>query len=409
MRIETKSHVAKQGIMIAATPEYRERLRALKCIVIIPTYNNAGTLEQVIADVQRYADQVLVVNDGSTDATAQLLAARSDIRVIGYEQNRGKGYALKCGLKAADEAGFRYALTIDADGQHYADDIPRFIDRIKQAPDTLLIGARNLAADNMPSKNTFANRFSNFWYRVETGHTLTDTQSGYRLYPLQRLRKIGFITSRYEFEVEIIVRAAWRGIAVENVPIRVYYPPAEERVSHFRPLQDFTRISLLNTVLVSYALLFYYPWRFVRLLTWENIRTFFRTQIFHTSESNVRMAAAMGWGIFCGIIPLWGYQMIFAGITAHLMRLNKVVAIVFSNISIPPMIPLILYASMLLGAEICGVKFRLTLHDISFERIAESLLQYAVGSVALAIAAGIVVFVGSWLMLTICKREAHHE
>ena len=89
----------------------------------------------------------------------------------------------------------------------------------------------------MPSENTFANKFSNFWYKVETGQTLTDTQSGFRLYPLEKLQSIRFITRRYEFEVEVIVRAAWRGINVENVPIKVYYPPKDERVSHFRPLK----------------------------------------------------------------------------------------------------------------------------------------------------------------------------
>ena len=130
------------------------------------------------------------------------------------------------------------------------------------------------SSENMPSKNTFANRFSNFWYKVETGQELSDTQSGFRLYPLEKLQNIHFITRRYEFEVEIIVRAAWRGVNVENVPIKVYYPPVEERVSHFRPLHDFTRISILNTALVLYALLLYYPWKFLQALTYSNIKNF---------------------------------------------------------------------------------------------------------------------------------------
>ena len=227
---------------------YKERMAALKCAVVIPTYNNAGTIAQVIADVKAYTNDVIVVNDGSTDATAEILASISDIRVIDYPKNQGKGYALRLALNQAYEWGFRYAITIDSDGQHYADDIPTFINRIEEAPESLLIGARNLTAENMPSKNTFANKFSNFWYHIETGQELSDTQSGYRLYPLEKLHHIRLITRRYEFEVEIIVRAAWRGVNVENVPIKVYYPPVEERVSHFRPLQDFTRISLLNTM-----------------------------------------------------------------------------------------------------------------------------------------------------------------
>ncbi len=384
---------------------YRERMRELGCIVVMPTYNNVGTLARVIGDVLLYAEDVLVVNDGSTDATQSILEQIDGIRIHSYAENRGKGHALKCGLKMAYEWGFRYALTIDSDGQHYADDIPAFIERIEQVPDSLLIGARNLTADNMPSKNTFANRFSNFWYRVETGQRLEDTQSGFRLYPLRKLQNIRFLTTRYEFEVEIIVRAAWRGVRVENLPIKVYYPPQEERVSHFRPLRDFTRISILNTVLVLYALLFYYPWRFLRALTAENIHDFFDRNLIHSSESNPRMACSMGWGVFCGIIPLWGYQMIFAFATAHLMRLNKIVAVVFSNVSIPPMIPLILFGSLWTGARLLGEEIAFSLSEVDFALLANFMKQYLVGSVVLAAVAGCVVALVGYLVMVLCKRN----
>ncbi len=388
---------------------WAERARRLGCAVVIPTYNNDRTLGGVIAGVRRYCADIFVVNDGSTDRTAEVLASTEGIRTIAYARNRGKGYALRCGLRAAREAGFRYALTIDSDGQHYPDDIARFIERIERRPDTLLIGARNLTADNMPARNTFANRFSNFWYLVETGRRLEDTQSGFRLYPLRRLGRLRSLCSRYEFEVEVIVRAAWRGVEVENIPVKVYYAPDGERVSHFRPLRDFTRISLLNSVLVLEALLFYYPWRFFRALTRENIRRFIRRNITRSPESNARLAAAMGWGVLCGILPIWGYQMIFAGVSAHFMRLNKLVAIVFSNISIPPMIPFILYGSYWLGGRITGLPVELTLAEVTLRRMAECLAQSLAGSVALAVAAGAAVWAVSWCVMTLMKRTPCHE
>ncbi|OUO21044.1 glycosyltransferase [Alistipes sp. An31A] len=388
---------------------WAERARRLGCAVVIPTYNNDRTLGGVIAGVRRYCADIFVVNDGSTDRTAEVLASTEGIRTIAYARNRGKGYALRRGLRAAREAGFRYALTIDSDGQHYPDDIARFIERIERRPDTLLIGARNLTADNMPARNTFANRFSNFWYLVETGRRLEDTQSGFRLYPLRRLGRLRSLCSRYEFEVEVIVRAAWRGVEVENIPVKVYYAPDGERVSHFRPLRDFTRISLLNSVLVLEALLFYYPWRFFRALTRENIRRFIRRNITRSPESNARLAAAMGWGVLCGILPIWGYQMIFAGLSAHFMRLNKLVAIVFSNISIPPMIPFILYGSYWLGGRITGLPVELTLAEVTLRRMAECLAQYLAGSVALAVAAGAAVWAVSWCVMTLMKRTPCHE
>lgn len=388
---------------------WAERARRLGCAVVIPTYNNDRTLGGVIAGVRRYCADIFVVNDGSTDRTTEVLASTEGIRTIAYARNRGKGYALRRGLRAAREAGFRYALTIDSDGQHYPDDIARFIERIERRPDTLLIGARNLTADNMPARNTFANRFSNFWYLVETGRRLEDTQSGFRLYPLRQLGRLRSLCSRYEFEVEVIVRAAWRGVEVENIPVKVYYAPDGERVSHFRPLRDFTRISLLNSVLVLEALLFYYPWRFFRALTRENIRRFIRRNITRSPESNARLAAAMGWGVLCGILPIWGYQMIFAGLSAHFMRLNKLVAIVFSNISIPPMIPFILYGSYWLGGRITGLPVELTLAEVTLRRMAECLAQYLAGSVALAVAAGAAVWAVSWCVMTLMKRTPCHE
>lgn len=388
---------------------YIERLKALKCVVLIPTYNNAGTVAQVIADVKQYAPDIIVVNDGSTDRTSEILKGIDDIRVIEYKDNKGKGYALRLGLAKAHELGYRYAITIDSDGQHYADDIPVFAERIEQVPDSLLIGARNLTADNMPSKNTFANRFSNFWYKVETGKTLSDTQSGYRLYPLDKLQNLHYITRRYEFEVEIIIRAAWRGVNVENVPVKVYYAPEGERVSHFRPLRDFTRISILNTFLVLIALLFYYPWKFLRSLTLTNIRNFIDRQVIHSKDSNVKMAAAMGLGVFSGIIPIWGYQMLFSGLVAHVLRLNEIVAVVFSNISIPPMIPFILYGSMVMGSVVLNTENVFSIDTISLETVGRSLGQYVVGSLALATLSGVLVFSVSFLLMVICNRKGKNE
>ena len=385
----------------------RERLKALKCAVIIPTYNNVGTIATVIADVKKYASDIIVVNDGCTDNTAEVLSSIEGIKVIDYAKNRGKGYALRLGLKRAYEWGYEYAITIDADGQHYADDIPVFIDRIEEEPNSLLVGARNLAADNMPSKNTFANKFSNFWYRVETGKRLTDTQSGYRLYPLKPLHNIRLITRRYEFEVEIIVRAAWRGINVENVPIKVYYPPVEERVSHFRPFKDFTRISILNTVLVIYAIIFYYPWRFFRQFSPENVRKFMAKNVIHSKESNMRMSCAISLGVFCSVIPVWGYQAILAAVVAQLLRLNKIVAAAFTGVSIPPLIPVIIYVSMVLGAEVLGIKNYATLENISHQSALDSINQYIIGSVILGVILAIVGFIIAYFIMRKCRHN--HE
>lgn len=382
----------------------KQRLKALHGLVLMPTYNNASTLLQVIAAVRRFADDILVVNDGSTDETAALLASQPDVHVIAYERNRGKGYALKTGLREAARLGYAYAITIDSDGQHYADDIAVFVEAAEQSPNTLFVGARNLQADNMPSKNTFANKFSNFWYWAETGIKLTDTQSGFRLYPLAGLADTHFITSRYEFEVEVLVRAAWKGIKVANVPIKVYYPPADERVSHFRPARDFTRISILNTYLVLVALLVYYPWRFLHALTWTNIKRFVRNNITHSPESNLRMSLAIGWGVCCGILPAWGYQMWIALAVAQVARLNKVLAVMASNISIPPMIPFVLFGSYVVGCQLLGNPVSLLFSEVTFDSVMVNLWQYVLGACVLAVVAGVCVWLISWAVLSLFRK-----
>ena len=144
------------------TEQWHEKAGQLGIVVIIPTYNNGKTLAAVIEDVLLYTKDIIIVNDGSTDNTPAILKNYPKLHIITHPSNKGKGTALKNGLKQAKASGYRYAITIDSDGQHFASDIPLFIEEIEKEPDVLLVGARNLTSDNMPGKNTFANKFSNF-------------------------------------------------------------------------------------------------------------------------------------------------------------------------------------------------------------------------------------------------------
>ena len=231
----------------------------------MPTFNNAGTLRDVVERTLQFCPDVIVVNDGCTDTSDDVLSSFEDkITIVDYERNRGKGYALKQGFKKAIKLGFDYAITIDSDGQHFPEDIPLFINALEQHPNALIVGSRNLNQENMPEKNTFANKFSNFWFKVQTGVNLPDTQTGYRLYPLKNVPNLRFLTSRYEAELELLVGAAWCGTDLIPIKINVFYPKAEERVTHFRPFWDFFRISVLNTFLCIFAIVYGLPSRAIR-------------------------------------------------------------------------------------------------------------------------------------------------
>ncbi len=231
-----------------------------KVCVVIPTYNNDKTVVDVIRQVMAYCDDILVVDDGSTDTTSKVLQSLpSSVTIVTHTTNRGKGKALTTGFKNAMEQGFSYAITLDADGQHYATDLPLFAEALTTHSNTLIVGSRQFGLPNMPQKSSFANRFSNFWFTVQTGKRLPDTQTGYRLYPLCKMGRMKLVSSRYEAELALLVRSAWRGIPIVPIPINVYYPPKEERVSHFRPGWDFFRISLLNAYFTFAAILYGYP------------------------------------------------------------------------------------------------------------------------------------------------------
>lgn len=244
--------------MCRSSIDTKQYMRELGICVIIPTYNNSKTLKEVIDSCMKWTASLIIVNDGSTDDTHKILSSyvTNEIAVISYTPNRGKGYALKKGFAFAKARGFNYAITIDADGQHFASDIPLFIKAILANPGAMIVGSRNIEAENMPSGNTFANKFSNFWFRIQTLQSLPDTQSGYRLYPLNKMGNLWWMTSRYEAELEMLVFAAWHGIRLIPISIHVYYPPASERISHFRPKMDFFRISIVNTVLCMLAIVY---------------------------------------------------------------------------------------------------------------------------------------------------------
>ena len=239
----------------------------LHICALIPTYNNAGTIVDVVRRVHQQMRDIIVVDDGCTDDTlARLSELDFPITIVSHQRNKGKGAALVSGFRKAKELGFDHTLTIDADGQHYPEDIPVLLHALDIHPNAIIVGSRQFADKNMSGKSKFANRFSNFWFRLQTTIHLPDTQTGMRIYPLHQLYGLRILTSRYEAELELLVFAAWHNVPLIPVPIRVYYPPKEQRVSHFRPAYDFTRISILNCFLCLGALLFGYVnmyWRTV--------------------------------------------------------------------------------------------------------------------------------------------------
>lgn len=378
--------------------EVQNAISEKKICVLVPTYNNEKTLNRVIDGVLEYTRNIIVVNDGSTDSTSEILSHYSQIQVINLPINKGKGNGLKTGFRKAKALGYNYAITIDSDGQHYPDDIPVFVEALlNEKEDVLLIGNRNMSQDGIPKKSSFGNRFSNFWFWFETGIKLEDTQSGYRLYPLHKIPK-KYFTPKFEFEIEIIVRTAWKHVPVKNVPVKVLYDPAE-RVSHFRPFKDFTRISILNTILVAITLVYIIPRNFVNNFKKKSFKRFIKEDVLESDGSNRTKAFSIALGVFIGFSPFWGFHTLLTISLAVLFKLNKVLAFVASNVSLPPFIPFIIAASLFLGSPFVGGNSNIFSQDLNFDLVKNNLLQYLIGSAILSVSMSIISGVAAFLFL----------
>lgn len=375
--------------------EVQKAISEKNICVLVPTYNNEKTLRRVIGGILHYTNNIIIVNDGSTDSTRFILQDYPEIRIIHLPENKGKGNALKTGFRVAEKIGYSYAITIDSDGQHYPDDIPVFVEALlKESQDVLLIGNRNMAQDGIPKKSSFGNRFSNFWFWFETGIKLEDTQSGFRLYPLHKIPR-KYFTPKFEFEIEIIVRTAWRHVPVKNVPVKVLYDPAE-RVSHFRPFKDFTRISILNTILVAITLVYIIPRNFINNFKKKSFKRFIKEDVLESDGSNRTKAFSVALGVLIGFSPFWGFHTLLTISLAVLFKLNKVLAFVASNVSIPPFIPFIIAASLFLGSPFVGGNGNIFSQELNFDLVKNNLLQYLIGSailsVSMSVISGTVVF-----------------
>ena len=384
--------------------KYRSELKQMGVCVIVPTYNNHKTVARVIESVLEYSNDVIVVNDGATDDTPEILNKFEDrIYRIDYSPNKGKGYALRMGFQKALDLGYHYAITIDSDGQHFANDIPKFIEVHKTHPDAVIMGARNLEAEGMPAKNGFANRFSNFWFRLQTGIYMPDTQTGFRLYPLKKIANINFFTTRFEFEIEVIVKLAWRDVPFVSVPIQVKYDP-DERVSHFRPGPDFTRISFLNAWFTILTAAYHLP---RRLLLKGKLFKLIKEEAIKPEETNLRKAVSIGFGFFMGLLPIWGFQLLIGIPTAIFLRMNKVLFITAANISLPPLIPFIIFFSYLMGQPFSDaepIPFD-QLSELSLDNIHDNFIQYVIGAILLSIVAGLIGFLVSWTAFSILRKN----
>jgi glycosyltransferase involved in cell wall biosynthesis len=211
---------------------------------IIPALNAAESIGDVIDRTKEYVKRVIVVNDGSTDGTAEA-AQRHGAELISLERNRGKGYALRRGFASALSNGCTGILTLDADGQHDPADIPEFMRFHEKDTRAILIGSRMAQAEQFPRQRYYSNQAGAFFISKALGQYLEDTQCGYRLYPAEAIRPLRLTTCHYQTETEILLRAVRRGVPLNSVPIKNIYLNGNGPRSHFRLVVDTFHICMV--------------------------------------------------------------------------------------------------------------------------------------------------------------------
>lgn len=268
-------------------------LRDIQCCIIIPTYNNEKTLNQVIDAVLKFWDDqdIIVINDGSTDDTLLTLARYGlKLRVLTNNSNRGKGYSLRKAFKEAIRLGYENAITLDSDGQHLPDYIPLFIETAFRNAGALLIGSDSTEWQGSLSKSSFANKLSNFWFRLETGISLPDNPTGFRLYPLEPLRKIRLFTTKFETETELLVKLAWNDVPI--VPVDIHVARDKGWVINLKNIITCVRSGILNAWLAIPTIFYFLP---KRLITGSRERLIWkvRQNAVERHESDFRKASTV--------------------------------------------------------------------------------------------------------------------
>lgn len=389
-------------------------------VVVAPSYNNAGTLADVLTRVAAQGLPILLVNDGCTDATEDVFQAwrrahpRAEVTILRHRRNRGKAAALKTGFDAAIAAGYTHALTIDTDGQHDPELIPRLLDAARREPLAYVLGVRDDRHADYPARSRLGRRLSNLFIRLESGRRVADSQCGMRVYPLDLVRAVHCRAGRFGYEAEMITRAAWSGCPIVEVPINTRYLPPGQRVSHFNPWWDsflgvLTHLRLMGREMSPLPHRRYHPGdlpppRRVTLreiLSWLNPLRAWRELRGGGVDPN-ELAAALAVGVFVANLPIYGLQTALCLYLARRLHLNPLAVVAGCQVSTPPLGAVLIAGAIVVGHVVLHGALPVwpnfaSAHAIWHALAWPVLLDWAVGGVIVGFVLAAVVFaIATW-------------
>ena len=415
-------------------------------VVVAPSFNNAATLAGIVRRVRALDLPLIVVNDGSTDETATILAdlaaADAGVTVVTHARNRGKAAALASGFAAADRASYTHAVTIDTDGQLDPEQTPSLLSLARRTPHGLVIGQRDENTEGYPSRSRIGRRVSNLFGWMQSGVRVADSQCGFRVYPLAFLRDVRCSAGRYGFETEVITRAGWAGRPVVGTPVRCHYFPAEKAVSHFRPVLDSFRGVPMHLRLMLRALS---PvpvngpeisnlksqmsdWKshhadqphpalrpgalrslIRRFGRWLNPRPALR-QLREDDAGRANAAAGLAVGAFIANLPAYGIQTGLSLYAARRLHLHPLSVVIGSHLSTPPVGPLLVAAAITIGHLILHAELpTVASYDVRVVGVLPLLrtcfLEWTIGGIVMGLFSAWVTYLAARWLFRLAARE----
>ncbi len=395
-------------------------VNAFQPVVIAPTFNNVRTLERVLRGIDQSDLPVIVVDDGCGDGSFEILESwrrASRRRVVVYHpRNRGKAAALRTGFEAARQMGYTHAITIDTDGQLDPAEI-RNLSRIGQEfPDSLVLGCRPAMAENDPRLSRLGRWTSNVLLRWEAGVTISDSQCGFRVYPLRSIDRINCFSSRYGFETEILVRAAWAGLPIRECPVGCIYAVPEGRVSHFRPWRDSLRCGGMHVRLLVRSMMPISAQRTrpsgdleAPAMIWQRLlRSFNPVALIramrHSPAERTGFSKGLAIGVFIANTPLYGFHSLLSLYAARCLRLNPMPVLFGSHLSSPAFGPMLIAAAITIGHLLLYGTLPPMRHFnpsiIGYLALARSvILEWTIGGAVLGAILGMIAYIISALLI----------
>lgn len=390
------------------TTYYQSLLEKWKCCILIPVTDHAPYLKELLNSLSDFSPNLIIVRNSSEKETLKPLSEfKKDIKQVHLVHATNPKNVIIKGFEIASDLGYNYALTLSPNHHNTLENIPTFLESLEKEPGSLLIEEENESQAKLNGMHQLKRQLSSISFQIMTGKKLPLTQSNIRLYPIYKLADLRFSTFEFGFETEILVRSIWRGIELITTPTTPNKTIDSQQLNTQNNQLSLKQTFILNAFLITLGLFWYRPRNFFRRLREMNPRQIWNDYVLSSDESNFRLSLAVMLGLFISVSPLWGYQIVTILLLCHLLKLNKIIALIAGNISIPPLIPFVIWGSHKIGGfYVAPPPFREykaeTVSTLSF--IQENFYQYFLGSVTLGVFLALLGGIISYILLVFFRK-----